>query len=80
MRRSVAKTVIPIIVREAFKRAVDLILPFKCPVCGGVADIKDRFESYDDLYISIYGTEPELHICGKCLSMLNISDEDRRWF
>ena len=80
MRRSVAKTVIPIEVREAFKRAVYLILPFKCPVCGGVADIKDRFESYDDLYISIYGTEPELHICGKCLSMLNISDEDRRWF
>ena len=80
MRRSVAKTVIPIEVREAFKRAADLILPFKCPVCGGVSDIAERFGNYDRLYTALYGTEPELHLCGKCLSMLDASDEDKRWF
>jgi ComF family protein len=80
MRRADTKKVIPIIVREAFKRAADLILPFKCPVCGGVSDTEERFGNYDRLYTEFYGTEPELHICGKCLSMLDASDEDKRWF
>ena len=80
MRRSSDRKEIPIIVREAFKRAADLILPFKCSVCGGVSDINERFGNYDRLYTALYGTEPELHICGKCLSMLDASDEDKRWF
>ena len=80
MRRLSDRKEIPIIVREAFKRAADLILPFKCPVCGGVSDINERFGNYDRLYTALYGTEHELHICGKCLSMLDASDEDKRWF
>lgn len=80
MRRSSDRKVIPIIVREAFKRAADLILPFRCPVCGGVSDTEERFGNYGRLYTELYGTEPELHICGKCLSKLDASDEDKRWF
>lgn len=71
---------IPDTIREAFKGAVDLILPFKCQICGNVSDCEERFENYDRLYISMYGSNPELHVCGKCLSELNISDEDWRWF
>ena len=80
MRRQEGKAVIPVEVREAFKRAVDLILPFKCPVCGGVADTNDRFGNYEELYEALYGTESELRICGKCLSAVNTVDEDNRWF
>ena len=80
MRRQEDKAVIPVEVREAFKRAVDLILPFKCPVCGGVADTNDRFGNYEELYEALYGTESELRICGKCLSVVNTVDEDSRWF
>ena len=80
MRRSSEKSLIPNEVREAFKRAAELILPFKCAVCGGVADTDDRFGNYETLYRAIYGMESELHICGKCLSMTNTVDEDNRWF
>ena len=71
---------IPDTIREAFKGAVDLILPFKCQICGNVSDCEERFENYDRLYISMYGRQPELHVCGKCLSELNVSDEEWRWF
>ena len=80
MRRQEDKAVIPVEVREAFKRAVDLILPFKCPICGGVADTNDRFGNYEELYEALYGTESELRICGKCLSVVNTVYEDNRWF
>ena len=71
---------IPLTIREAFRGAVDLILPFRCLICGDVSDTEDRFENYEHLYMSVFGKESELHICGKCLSALNISDEDLRWF
>jgi len=71
---------IPLTIREAFRGAVDLILPFRCLICGDVSDIEERFENYEHLYLSVFGKESELHICGKCLSALNISDEDLRWF
>ena len=80
MRNWSGKLLIPTEVREAFKGAADLILPFKCAVCGGVADTGDRFGNYEDIYRSIYKTESELHICGKCLSMINTVDKDNRWF
>ena len=66
-------------IKEIFKGAADLILPYKCVICGGVSDIGDRFEDYKTVYRKVFGSEPELHICGKCLSSLNIFDEDRRW-
>lgn len=66
-------------IREALKEAVDLILPYKCDICGKVSDTKDRLGEYSELYQKIYGNEPELHICGKCLSALNSFDEDSRW-
>ena len=75
-----SKQTIPNEIREAFKGAVDLILPFKCPICGEVSDSEGRFSNYENLYSSIYGSKSELHICGKCLSGLNINDEDCRWF
>ena len=73
-------TDIPLTIREAFRGAVDLILPFRCLICGDVSDTEERFENYEHLYMSVFGKESELHICGKCLSALNISDEDLRWF
>ena len=66
-------------IREALKGAVDLILPYRCSVCGSVSDTEDRFKDYDVLYKQIYGTDDSLHICGKCLSQLNSNEEDRRW-
>ena len=67
-------------IKEAFKGAADLILPYKCDICGSISDTEDRFGNYGNLYKDLYGKEPELHICGKCLSSLNDSEEDRRWF
>lgn len=67
-------------IREAFKGAVDLILPYRCQICGNISDSEDRFENYDRLYRVLFDEQPELHICGKCLSGLCINDEDWRWF
>ena len=67
-------------IRETFKGAVDLILPFKCTICGDVADANERFGTYSQLYEALYGTVNELHLCGKCLSKLSINEEDSRWF
>lgn len=67
-------------IRGALRGAIDLILPYRCAVCGRVSDTEDRFDSYNSLYMELYGQSPDLHICGKCLSSLNIQDEDRRWF
>ena len=75
-----SKQTIPNEIREAFKGAVDLILPFKCPVCGDVSDTEGRFGNYEKIYSLIYGKKSDLHICGKCLSRLSINDEDKRWF
>ena len=66
-------------IREALREAVDLILPYKCDICGNVSDAEERFEGYKDIYRKIYGDEPELHICGKCLSALNSLENDSRW-
>ena len=66
-------------IREAFKGAVDLILPYRCQICGNVSDTGNRFESYNRLYKEVFGSEADLHICGKCLSSLIIQDEDKRW-
>ena len=79
-RGNTLRTVIPTELREAFKGAVDLILPFRCNICGRVSDTEGRFGNYDRLYSSLYGRKNELHICGKCLSGLTINDEDKRWF
>lgn len=66
-------------IREALKEAVDLILPYKCDICGNAADTEDRFEEYNGLYKKLYSADTELHICGQCLSSLNSLEEDRRW-
>lgn len=66
-------------IRETLREAVDLILPYKCDICGRVSDTKGRFGEYNRLYRKLYDTDTELHICGKCLSALNSLDEDRRW-
>ena len=62
-------------IREALKGAADLILPYRCMLCGNVSDSEDRFENYDELYCQLYNKESELHLCGKCLSDL-ISNEE----
>ena len=37
-------------IRQAYKGAVDLILPYKCAVCGSVSDTDERFGEYSRLY------------------------------
>ena len=66
-------------IREALKGAADLILPYRCMLCGSVSDSEDRFENYDALYSQLYDKDPELHLCGKCLSDLISTDEQGRW-
>ena len=63
-------------IREALKEAVDLILPYKCDICGNAADTEDRFEEYNGLYKKLYSADTELHICGQCLSSLNSLEKD----
>ncbi len=72
-------TVIQKGIREAMAGAVDLILPYRCTLCGSVSDTEDRFSGYNSLYKDLYGKEPELHICGRCLSDLNILAQEKRW-
>ena len=74
-----ARTVFPGEIRQAVKGAIDLILPYRCAVCGSVSDTEGRFEDYRRLHRRIFGEESDLHICGRCLSSLNVQDEDRRW-
>ena len=69
----------PETIRELFKGAVDLILPYRCAICGSVSDTENRFKDYGKLYYQIYGTGIDLHVCGKCLSSLNSLEEDDRW-
>jgi len=64
---------------ETLKSTVDLILPYRCQVCGKVSDTEERFSDYGRLYNDLYGKDPELHICGQCLSSISILDDDRRW-
>lgn len=66
-------------IREALKGAADLILPYRCMLCGNVSDSEDRFENYDALYHQLYNKDSELHLCGKCLSDLISTDEQGRW-
>lgn len=66
-------------IREVFKGAADLILPYRCALCGDVSDSEDRFENYDSLYRQLYGKDSGLHLCGKCLSDLVSNDEQGRW-
>ena len=66
-------------IREAFKGAADLILPYRCALCGDVSDSEDRFENYGCLYRQLYGKDSGLHLCGKCLSDLVSTDEQGRW-
>ena len=65
-------------IRKALKGAADLILPYRCMLCGGVSDSEDRFENYDALYRQLYDRDPELHLCGKCLSDLISNEEQGR--
>ena len=39
-------TDIPNTIREAFEGALDLILPFRCLICGNAADTEERFDNY----------------------------------
>ena len=66
-------------IKEALREAVNLILPYRCAVCGSVSDTEDRFKDYGRLHKELYSLESNLHICGKCLSSLCFQDEDRRW-
>lgn len=67
-------------ITDTLRTAVSIILPYRCAICGDISDSEDRFGSYKLLYRDLYGMDPKLHICGKCLSSLNAQDEDRRWF
>ena len=66
-------------ISEALKGAADLILPYRCALCGDLSDSEDRFENYGCLYRQLYGKDSGLHLCGKCLSDLVSTDEQGRW-
>jgi len=57
-----------------------MILPPVCDICGKLADAGGRMSGYAGVYRKIYGKEPELHICGKCLSELCPQSAGERWF
>lgn len=78
--RTAARNAVSDEIREVFRGAADLILPYRCEICGDVSDTEDRFGNYAVLYKNLYSQDPELHICGKCLSSINASEEDKRWF
>lgn len=78
-RMKTEENAVPKELRSVFKKASGLILPYRCAVCGKASDTEDRFSGYDRLYKELYGEETDLHICGKCLSAINILDETGRW-
>lgn len=62
------------------KETFDWLLPHKCDICGDVADLTaDDIPGYKDLYELLYHEQPELHICGRCLSQLVPVDGRRGW-
>lgn len=60
-------------------QAIDLILPYKCDICGGHAG-NASYSGIDTLYRKIFGEENKCHICSNCMSLLIPVEEDRRWF
>ncbi len=61
------------------REAVDILLPFRCDVCGGLADADNDLTELDRIYRSIYGDSREFHICSRCLGSLIPQPPDRRW-
>lgn len=61
-------------------RIMGMILPPVCDICGKLADADKRMTGYGGVYKKVFGEEPGLHICGKCLSALCPQNHDERWF
>ena len=62
------------------KDAIDIIVPYRCDVCGGFADIENNMGRIDLVYSEIYGQTRDFHICSSCLSELIPQAKDKRWF
>ena len=60
-------------------QAIDLMLPYKCDICGGYAG-NACYSGLDAIYRKIYGEDNKCHICSNCMSLLIPLEEDRRWF
>jgi len=56
------------------------LLPHKCDICGQVADVTgDDIPGYNGIYNRVFGAQPQLHICNKCLSQLNPVEGNLGW-
>jgi len=65
---------------KILNKAIDLLLPYKCDICGGFADTAGRIGRLESAYKVIYGSDPGFHICSRCLSGIVPQRPDRRWF
>lgn len=61
-------------------KTIDLLFPFRCQICGKIADSSGRTEGLDSVFRSMMKREPGYRICGNCLTGTVPHSKDRRWF
>jgi len=61
------------------RQIVDFILPYRCAICGSVADGDGRMSYISRRYLEIFGRESDIHICGKCLAAIEPYAPSDRW-
>ncbi|MBP5260653.1 MAG: ComF family protein [Clostridiales bacterium] len=61
-------------------QAADILLPYRCGICGGCSDASGKIGQLEAIYGRLYGEAAGIHVCGKCLSELVPQPRDRRWF
>lgn len=59
---------------------IDLLFPFRCQICGKIADSSGRLEGLDSEFRRMMKRDPEYRICGKCLTETVPNTKDKRWF
>ena len=62
------------------REAIDLIMPYRCDICSGYADIDNSIERIDAVYERIYRCKRDFHVCSSCMSQLIPQSRDKRWF
>lgn len=59
---------------------LDLLFPFRCQICGKLADSSGRIQGLDSEFRRLMKREPGYRICGKCLTEAVPNAKDKRWF
>ncbi|MCR4689374.1 MAG: hypothetical protein K5745_07475 [Saccharofermentans sp.] len=64
---------------SVLKQSVDLILPYRCGICGKVSDCAGNMSFIDRRYEECFGSASDIRVCGRCLSSLRAYKPADRW-